>query len=218
MKTLSQILVETSSYLDLTAALPTGDDLSVRINYAQQAMDEWAAAYNWRQLNGVYNVQASMMSVSMPSNFRRFNGPVHTPDNGSDNEYPEILPEERWNKSTSDKYCYLLGSPAAGYTAVFNNLSIGASLSIDFQRYPSNMMTFSDLCEADDGEYVKQKVISYVLQSRSDDRFPLVDADANRMLQNMIGREMIRRPGGSLSTTKRGTANYGLGLGRQGRR
>lgn len=219
MKTLSQILVETSSYLDLTAALPTGDDLAVRINYAQQAMDEWAAAYNWRQLNQSYQVLATMASISLPTNFRRFIGPPQAlrSDGGWD-AFEEILPEERYSKDSSDNYCYIQGSPASGYTAVFNALSVNASLSIDYQRYPSNMITFSDLCEADDGEYVKQKVISYVLQSRSDDRFPLVDADANRMLQNMIGREMNRRPGGSLSTTKRGSANYGLGMGRQGRR
>jgi len=217
VKTLSQILVDANSYLDLEAAVPTGDDLSVRSNYAQQAVNEWGAVYNWRQLNEVYYPSAATMaSISLPSNFRRFIGaPRNQIAEGVWQEYPEIAPEERYGYESSDHYCYILGNPGTGYTVIFNNLSSNASLSIDYQRYPSGMSTLTDSCEVDDGEYIKMKVISYVLQSRSDDRFPIIDAEAGRMLKNMIGREMIKRPGGYSTTNKRGSSAYRLGRGRQ---
>ena len=41
MKTLSQILADSAAYLDLDPSLPTGTELTVRINYAQQAVNEW---------------------------------------------------------------------------------------------------------------------------------------------------------------------------------
>ncbi len=217
MKTLSQILTDANAYLDLEATEPTGTDLAVRINYAKQAVNEWGASYNWRQLNQSYFPSATTMaSISLPSNFRRFTGaPRNQISSGVWQEYPEIAPEERYGYESTDYYCYILGTPSIGYTVIFNNLATNASLSIDYQRYPSNMATLTDSCEVDDGEYIKMKVISYVLQSRSDDRFPIVEAEAGRMLKNMIGREMITRPGGYSSTLKRSSSAYGLGRGRQ---
>lgn len=215
MKTLSQVLIDANSYLDLEAAEPTGTDLAVRINYAQQAINEWGAAYNWRQLNQHLEITPSMASISLPSTFRRLLSPPQVLNgNGVWEKYPEILVEEKYDKDYDDKYCYIQGNPAEGYVAIFNNLASSASLSIDFQRYPSNVATLTDTVEVDDGEYIKMKVISYVLQSRSDDRFPIVDADANRMLSNMIGREMNRTPGGSGSVPKKGASAYALGRGR----
>lgn len=215
MKTLSQVLIDANSYLDLEAAEPTGTDLAVRINYAQQAINEWGAAYNWRQLNEHKEITPSMASISLPSNFRNFIGaPRFLNGSGVWLEYPQILVEEKYSKDSSDKYCYILGNPSSGYTLVLNGMASYISFSYDYQRYPSNVATLTDTVEVDDGEYIKTKVISYVLQSRSDDRFPLVEADANRMLSNMIGREMNRTPGGSGSAPKRGAAAYAIGRGR----
>lgn len=215
MKTLSEILINANSYLDLEASEPTGDDLAVRINYAKQAISEWGAAYNWRQLKQHLEIAPSLMSISLPSNYRNLMGPPRNlTASGYWDEYPEILPEEKYSKDSTDKYCYIMGNPSEGYTIIFNNLITGASLSIDYQRFPSNVATLTDTVEVDDGEYIKMKVISYVLQSRSDERFPQVDADANRMLRNMIGRESMRTLGGSGSTPKRGSAAYAIGRGR----
>lgn len=215
MKTLQQVLQDSAAYLDLDPSLPTGTELDVRINYARQALNEWAAAYNWRQLKQPFFPNATGATVSLPSNFRNLIGaPRNLTGNGVWQEYPQIQPEERYNYNTTDYYCYIWGDAASGYSVVFNNLASNASLSIDYQRYPSGLATLSDSIEADDGEYIKMKVISYVLQSRSDDRFPIVDADANRMLQNMIGRENIVNPGGSNSTPKRGASAFRLGRGR----
>lgn len=215
MKTLQQVLQDSAAYLDLDPSIPTGTELDVRINYTKQAINEWGAAYNWRQLKQHLEITPSMASIALPSNFRNLSGaPMVMTGNGIWQEYPQIQPEEKYSKNASDSYCYILGNPAQGYTIVFNNLTANVSLSIDYQRYPSNVATLTDTVEVDDGEYIKLKVISYVLQSRSDDRFPIVDADASRMLTNMVGRENNRNPGGYSSTIKRGASAYALGRGR----
>lgn len=208
MRTLSQILIDANSYLDLEAAEPTGDDLDVRVAYAKQAVREWADSYRWKELVTPYTAVASLGTISLPTNFKEFEA---EPKDLRNNFYPEIEPSDRVYKGASDKYCYVEGNQAQGYTVTFNNLASLATLSLTYQRQPSNMATLTDVCEVPDDQFVVQKVISMVLQSRSDERFPIVEADAQRRLQNMIGRNMIRTPGGSNTTVKRGSAAWAIG-------
>lgn len=207
MKTLSEILIDVNSYIDLTAELPTGDDLDVRINYAKQAVDEWGASYRWRQLKQTTEYFASGATVSLSSNFREL---TEVPRVGTV-EYPEIQPEERHNYSTAGKYVYILGG-VSGYNMVVNGLQTGgATISFDWQRYPSNFATLTSICEVPDPSFVRLKIQSLVLQSRLDARFQTVDAEAQRTLNNMIGREMNLRPGGSSTTKRFGSGAWRIG-------
>ena len=115
--------------------------------------------------------------------------------------YIQIAPEERQKRDSAEKYSYVTGNKMSGFVMTFNQFT-GGSLSMTFQRYASGFATLTDMCEVPDPEYVKMKVSSYILQSRSDDRFPTVEATANTMLQNMIGRRM-RPLGGGVNTTPR---------------
>lgn len=210
-RTLSQILIDANAYLDLEAAEPTGDDLTVRITYAQQAVREWADSYQWKELSTPITSLATAGTLSLPTNFKELEG---IPKDATGNFYPEIRPQDRVYKGASDKYCYIEGNEAQGYTATFNSLTTLATLSLTYQRQPSNMATLSDICEVPDDQYVVQKVISYVLQSRSDERFPLVEADAQRRLANMIGRNQVQTPGGHKFTRRRGAAAWSIGRSR----
>lgn len=216
MLTLNQILIDTNSYLDLTASLPTGDDLTVRINYANQAIREWADAYQWRQLKTYFcpTVLTENPGITLPENFRSLLAPPHEIQGTNYIEYPEIMPEERYSLDSTTKYSYILGNDAEGRVLYFNGLSSGATVSVDFQRLASTMATYTDVCEVPDSQYVKLKTISYVLQSRSDERFPIVDSEANRILANMVGREMIQRPGGYNVPRKYGSAKWKIGTSR----
>jgi hypothetical protein len=208
MKTLSQILIDVNSYVDLTAELPTGDDLGVRVNYAQQAVEEWANSYRWRQLKETYTYFATGASLSLPSNFRELLSAPY----GDSVFYPEMQLDELGSMDSGDSYSYIRGNTAAGHTLVFNNLpAAGATISFEYQRYPSNMATLSAYCEVPDSEFVKTKVISYTLQSRLDERFPTVEAEAQRLLANMIGREQVITPGGSPSVRRFGSAAWSIG-------
>lgn len=211
MRTLQQILIDATAYLDLTAEIPTGDDLNARINYAQQAVREWSDAYRWKDLSTPLTSVATLATISLPTNFKEFEG---QPKDLLGNFYPEIRPADRVYKSTSDKYCYVEGNQSQGYITTFNGLASLATLSLTYQRQPSNMATLTDVCEVPDDLFVVQKVISLVLQSRSDERFPNVDADANRRLANMIGRNMITNPGGNNTTRRTGSVAWSIGSSR----
>jgi len=209
-KTLSQILTDSNAFLDLTAELPTGNELTTRINYANQAVLDAAAVGQFGEFSTVYQVNPSgLASISLPSNFRELEtSPQQLTASGIWDRFDEINPGEVYAKDSSDKYCYVLGNSQAGYTAVFNNLTANATLSFNFQRFPSGMATLADICELADPQYVVAKIESYVLQSRSDDRFPIIEADAQRRLQNMLGRESKLVTN---ETRKRGTAVYNSG-------
>jgi hypothetical protein len=136
--------------------------------------------------------------------------PKQPVSDGAWDEFIEIDPLDRFTKSSTDKYCYVTGNPMAGYAAVFNGLTANVTLSMDFQRYPSGLATLADICELPDPTFVTSKLESYVLKSRSDDRYPVIENEANLKLQNMFGRNM--KTNGRENTTKRaGAAAYAIG-------
>jgi len=210
MATLQEILINSNSYLDLAAELPTGDDLEVRIDYAKQAVREWADAYKWKELSTPATLYATLGTASL-NNFKELES---IPVDYWGNEYPEIRPADRTQKEVSDRYCYIEGNESKGYIATFNSIASLATLSITFQRHPSNMATLTDVCEVPDDQFVVNKIISLVLQSRSDERFPQVEANAQRLLANMIGRNMVTLPGGVNTTRRSGTAAWSIGRSR----
>ena len=197
MRNLSQILTDVNSYVDLDASEPTGTELAVRTNYANQAVREWASAYEWDQLKVRHLYYATAATMPLPSAFRDM---INAPRDINNNVYIQVKSEEAIKRNSSEAYFYLTGTPN-GYQLTFNSFT-GGTLSMMYQRYASGMATLTDICEVPDPEYVKMKVSSYILQSRSDDRFPSVEATANTMLQNMIGRAM-RPLGGGVNTTPR---------------
>jgi len=210
-RTLENILQDANSYLDLELATPSGDDLTVRTAYVQQAVREWADSYRWKELSTPLTTLATLGTLSLPTNFKELED---LPKDISGNFYPEIPANDRVHMNASDKYSYVVGNQVEGYIATFNNLPSMATLSITYQRQPSNMATLTDVCEVPDDQYVVKKVISLVLQSRSDERFPIVEAESQRLLRNMIGRNMILSPGGSNAMRRRGGSAYRIGTRR----
>lgn len=203
--TLSDILTAVNAYTDLEATLPTGTELTTRADFAKQAVREWAQYGSWRELSNTYVVDPSTLaSISLPTNFAEFEAAPQQLQSGVWIEYPEIKAKDRYGYGESDKYCYLLGDKAKGFTAVFNYLTASATLSISYQAQPSVMATLADTCIVPDPDFVKTKVISYVLQSRDDARFPIVNAEANRLLANMYGGQM-KTPAGGINKMPRNT-------------
>lgn len=212
MRTLSDILVDANAYLDLDASVPTGSELTTRTNYANQTVWEASAIAQFKEFKKVYVTNVSTLaSLTLPGDFREFmTQPQLLGSDGSWTPYTQIQPEDMYEKNSSDKYCYVLGNPSEGHTAIFNNLTANCTISMVYQRYPSGLATLTDICELPDPQYVVSKVESLVLQSRRDERFPIKDAESERKLKNMVGRE-AKTPGGGVNTTKRiGQSNYVL--------
>ena len=191
MKTLSEILVDVNSTLDLEAAAPTGDELTTRSNYANQAVWDASATAQLSEFKLEYVVGiSSNVTVSLPSNFRELQEEPQLWSGGVWNEYPSIEAEEKYDQSSGDYFSYVLGNPAAGYNLILNAPIASATLSVIYQRFPSGLLTLTDTCELSDPQYVSRKIESYVLYSRADERFPIAEQKAEKQLLNMIGREM----------------------------
>jgi len=188
--TLNQILLDSAATLDLEATLPTGDELTLRINYANQAVEDAAATYQFSELRETYELGMTGTSVQLPSNFREFYQQPRYLNSTVWTEIPLIEYEDKYDKGASEVYGYILGNKANNYYIYFNGLSSGVSLSMVYQRYPSGMATLTDVCELPDPTFVTKKIESYVLYSRGDDRFQIAESRANNILLNMVGREM----------------------------
>lgn len=205
-KTLSQILTEANAFLDLESAVPTGTELNTRSNLAHQAVWDAAATGQFSEFTEPLDVATpsiltSLFTVALPAGFREFEEKPYIAGDPNDN-YEQIKTRDRGRQDDGDKYFYLLGNPAEGYHAIFRNLTLDKTLTMTTQRFPSGLLTLTDVCELPDPQYVVAKIESYVLQSRGDERFPFVDSTANTKLLNMTGREM-KTPGGGTNRTKR---------------
>jgi hypothetical protein len=108
--------------------------------------------------------------------------------------------QEKYDLGTTEYYSYVLGNPAAGFNLILNSPIANATLSVIYQRYPSGLLTLTDVCELSDPQYVARKVESYVLYSRNDERLQIADQRAENQLANMMGREMKASSGQSGDT------------------
>jgi hypothetical protein len=207
MRTLLQILIDANSVLDLNAIAPTGTELLTRSNYADQAVWDASGAGQLKEFKQEFTTTTSTLAtISLPTNFREFQGWPQVQIGGTWTGYEPIMAEDKYDKGQDDKYCYVLGNPAEGYKAIFNNLEVGCPLSIIYQRFPSGLLTLTAVCELSDPTYVTSKIESYVLYSRSDDRFPTAEARANQKLSAMVGKE-AKGPGGLGRTTPQNFRN-----------
>ena len=194
--TLEQILIDTAAYLDLEAALPTDDELATRSNYAHRAVREAAAVGHLKEFSRVYETYITAPTLSLPTDFREPEESLYALDSsGGWAEFPIIRGKDKYKHDVSEQFAYILGNRADGFTMTLNNMASYTTISLPYQKYPAGLTTLTSVCELSDEIYVTRKVESYVLESRSDDRFVLVDADANRRLTNMSGRSNKKPPG-----------------------
>jgi hypothetical protein len=205
MITLEQILLDSASVLDLSASLPTGDELTLRENYANQSVRDAASTGQFPEFKKLFECEVTNnLLVTLPSGFREFQENPRALGTGGYVEFPEIEMEEKYDKTGN--WCYVEGNPQSGYVAHFNGLATGMSLSVIYQAYPAGMQSLSSICELSDPSYVTRKIESYVLYSRGDDRFQIAESRANNVLLNMIGRKS-KTSGGQVRGTKSGFVN-----------
>jgi hypothetical protein len=208
-KTLQDILVDTSAYLDLTTTIPTGDELLVRANYADRAVREAASVGQLNEFKKVFEVGTGAESrITLPIDFRELQTAprILLPTGGWSSPYTEIMPEEQYDMDQGSNWCYILGNRSEGYMAVFNNIVANATLSVVYQKYPTGLPTLSSICELSDETYVNARVEAFVLESRDDGRFPLKKAESQQALANMSARGS-KTPGGGVNQTPRNFHN-----------
>lgn len=188
--TLEQILQAVGAYTEQDTTLPTGSDLTARVNYVNRSINEWANAYPWDDLRYISNptlTTNSQVTIDLPITLESLLAPLTEYRDSTTYTYPLINPAERFTKQSSDYYSYMVGDSARGRKLIVNpGLASGASVYIDYLSAPSSLATLADIAQCPNPEYVVQRTIAYVLESRGDPRFPQVKADADRVLAGMI--------------------------------
>lgn len=211
MKTLSDILISANAVLDLDADSPTGTELTTRSNYADQAVWDAASTNQLPEFKREFLGSASTLAtIPLPADFRELMEDPQLYLSGGWQTWEAIEVEQKYDHSIQDRYCYVMGNPAEGYNLIFNNISPASQLSVIYQRFPSGLLTLTAVCELSDPQYVTRKIESYVLYSRSDDRFPTAEQRAQTSLANMVGRSLKGTTGGPRQTG----ANFRNPLGR----
>lgn len=193
MATLQSILQDVASFINQDPTLPTGTDLTSWTNFVNQSQREWGLIYQWRQLRQVFrpSLYASQTSIALPSNFSKTMSPLMDLSQGSPIAYFELgSPDERYYHDSGDKYIYILGNDAAGYSLNINPpLASGASCSLDIVVNPSSLATYNDTLTCPSNEFIVRRTSALILQARSDPRFPAVKADADDLMAQMIEEE-----------------------------
>lgn len=203
-RTLQEILIDANSVLDLDASQPSGTELTTRANYANQAVWDAVAKGQLSEFKKEFLTTISTLAtIPLPSDFREMQEwPRILTSSGSWQEWELIEAEEKYGKSTLERYAYVLGNPSEGYNLVMNAIEAGTTLSVIYQRFPSGLLTLADTCELSDPQYVVRAIESYVLYARSDDRFPQAQAMKEQSLANLMGREMKGTVSGARMTRK----------------
>lgn len=215
MATLNSVLADVAAYIDQDTTLATGTELTVRVNLINQALNEWAETYQWASLRVTSPVTfaLSAVSIGLATNFKKLMSPIVDRSLTSDNVYVQIRPEERYNKLSSDKYCYILGNDVIGKSLNVNPaLASGASLVYDYQSTPSSMATLQDVSVCPSTDFLVKRTIARLLESRSDARFTFVKEEADSALANMMQEEATPSGGQNNRTPNWATkANFRVG-------
>lgn len=157
------------------------------------AQEEWAESNDWRELYSEYNVLVSTStgnaSIALPVDFRKLASYVHIAYDGTSNDqFSDIRPTDSNQYSETDKRVAILGGPYQGYVLrVYGaTLASGTSVTVPYYRSPVSLATTTSIPDVPNADYLVQRTIAYVWESRGDERFPLAKAEAERILSNMI--------------------------------
>jgi hypothetical protein len=201
MTTLEDILKQASSYTDQEATVPTGTDLTTRITYANRALNEWADYDDQEELTSTYpfSIPTSAISLPLPSGFRKPMSPLfvyETSDATLPSVYPLIPRDERFNREQTERFAYIDGNNTDGYTLIVpKGITAGVSTLMDIQSYPTSLLSLTDIPPQKSSEYMVQRIISLVLESRGDDKFPTARAEASIKLASMAEAQNAKNLG-----------------------
>jgi hypothetical protein len=194
---LSSILTNVGAKVNQDTSALAGSELLVTVNYADQAQTDWADTYDWPLLRKTQSVTVllSMTSIGLPNNFRKLLSPVIDRSLTASNTYVEVKPEERFDKLSTDRYCYIQGDDVTGRYMVINpGLPSGASIIFDYKSFPSSLATSSDAVTCPSPRFMTERIAFYILEARSDQRFPVVEARSNQILEGLV--EEVNTPSG----------------------
>lgn len=202
--TLNQIMARIASTVNLDADAPstTSSEWSLWLAYVNRAVQEWSEAYDWEEMRKTYwPASVSGATIALPADFKKLSlAPrLHNAGDTEDGTaYPTIPRENRAQYNSSDNYTNLGGNISDGYYLTFHpiTLSSGASLEIQYFSMPTSMASPSDVAVVTDSQFIIDRTVAYIFESRSDPRFQLAEEKARERLLMMIENSNLSKYNG----------------------
>lgn len=193
---LNDVLVKVATVVSQTTDVTnTSDEYSLWRSYVNMAQKEWAETYDWQTLYKEYNTMTSNPSgnatIALPADFRKLSGyPKITYDGVDTEEYTQIDPQKASMMQAGAFYCYLLFDPGQSYMIVSpGSLVSGASIFISYWKSVASLVSPADKVECPNPDYLAQRTIAYIWESREDNRFPQAKAEAEKILSRLLENE-----------------------------
>jgi hypothetical protein len=215
--TVEDILKRIGSWVDQSATVPTDDDLDIRLNFVNEAYEEWARSYDWDELriDFTYGTTAvSCVSVALPSGYLKAQSPLYVHQDGTDYTFSEIKSGDKYD--STDYVFWVSGNRRDGFVAIVPmGLSSGASVRMQFQSMPTSLATTTQIPVMSDANFLVQRGIQKVWMNRGDPRFQNMDSEANRNLSNMIEHQNALRSRSGENRIKDYYTQRGYRIGRR---
>ena len=219
MITLYDIQSRIAATVDQTVTPPSAGsaEWELRRSFINRAIEEWGQAYDWdtSRRTEFLNI-TSGPTVALPMDFKKMSGfPLLFGDVAEGEGWPEIQEHEAKRYTVSDHYYYINGDRANGYFMMWHpaTLSSGASLMIQFYSFPTSLASPASMSVIGDPEFVVDRSIAYIFQSRNDARFQQFEAQAREKLLLMIDtdNERSRAYRSRVETPERAYHDFRLG-------
>lgn len=177
---------------DATAPSDTSSEYALWLQYMNRGLFEWAIAHDWEALRHRYYpliTGTNKATISLPVDFIKIGRfPVIFDGQVEGTEIPMVIPEETHTYNSTDKYFTMAGDSSTGYALVFHpaTLASGASVQIEYFAMPTSLASPLQIPLVTDSQFLVDRTIAYILESRSDARFQLVEVKARDRLLQMV--------------------------------
>lgn len=194
-QTVNQIMTQIAATVNQEADAPSAGsaEYSLWIEYINRAIDEWSQSHDWDVLRRVYSPQVlgiSQATVRLSDDFRKLSGPVKLHFDGEEmpKEFPIELPERAGMHSPTDEFITIYGDSSVGQSILFHpgTLASGASLEVQYFSNPTYISNATQMTPVPDNQYVVDRVVAYIFESRSDPRFQIMESKAKDKLLIMV--------------------------------
>ena len=222
--TLNNVISKISAIVSQeTSVTDTSDEYSLWKSYVNMAQKEWSETYDWQVLYKEYNTltttegtSAQSATISLPADFRKLAGfPRIVHSSETDDEYAQIDPQKKTMMASDSHYCFILNSSGSNYLIVSpGTLMSGASVYVPYWRSPASLVSPADTVDCPNPDYLVQRVIAMIWESREDARFPQAKVEAEKILSRLLENENTQGYAYDQRITTPEQRNYNFRIGR----
>lgn len=192
---LADIFAAIASSVNQDATSPTAGSAEWLLwkSFVNRAINEWAESHDWEELRLEYRPTISgttQATIALPQDFKKLaSAPVNygTSVSGGE-EWPEILPEQKFLLNTNAHWVQVRGDINNGYNLLWNpgTLASGTTISIQYFSTPTSLASPAQVPLLPDSQFIIDRTVGYIWEVRSDPRFQQQEAKARQRLLLMI--------------------------------